>query len=183
MKRLASMMVMVVGLSACPAFPSGDLCDQKGVACADGGMGEGGGSDGGADGAPDAPPGCDLGKEPKDSPACVSDAVGVFVSPMGIDTNPGTKQSPVKSIGKALSLVGSKPRVYVCEGTYAEDVVLDASHDGVSIYGGWSCNGWSYTGGKPVVGKTQRALVLDGLGKPVVIADVAARAADGDAPL
>ena len=177
------MMVMVVGLSACPAFPSGDLCDQKGVACADGGMGEGGGSDGGADGAPDAPPGCDLGKEPKDSPACVSDAVGVFVSPMGIDTNPGTKQSPVKSIGKALSLVGSKPRVYVCEGTYAEDVVLDASHDGVSIYGGWSCNGWSYTGGKPVVGKTQRALVLDGLGKPVVIADVAARAADGDAPL
>lgn len=108
-------------------------CAPSGVGDADGG---GGGGEGGADVV--APPGCDLTKSPKDSPACVDDAVGVFVSPTGDDGAAGNKGAPVKSIAKGVELAASRglPRVYVCDGTYAESIALAKS---VSIYGGLSC--------------------------------------------
>ena len=37
------------------------------------------------------PAGCDLTKSPKESPACVDERVGVFASPAGDDTAPGTR--------------------------------------------------------------------------------------------
>ena len=49
------------------------------------------------------PPGCDPALDPKDGPKCVVDAYGIFVDgASGNDTNPGTKASPVKTIGGAL---------------------------------------------------------------------------------
>ncbi|MBL8613018.1 MAG: hypothetical protein JNL38_37100 [Myxococcales bacterium] len=92
------------------------------------------------------PPDCDLTKEPKDSPACVDDGVGIFVSGAGSDGAAGTKAAPVKSIGKALSLAGSK-RVYVCDGSY-EGFELKS---GTTIAGGFSCTDWKHTGVKPKV--------------------------------
>src|SRR5450432_1248299 len=64
--------------------------------------------------------------DPKTNPACVSETFGVSVDgASGNDSNAGTKASPVKTIGHALTiLVGSKVRVFVCEGTYPEDVVM-----------------------------------------------------------
>ena len=47
-------------------------------------------------------------KDPKDSLPCIDDGVGVFVSPTGADTNPGTKASPVKTIPAALGKLGNK---------------------------------------------------------------------------
>ena len=126
--------------SACSADPIGGSDASADGSGADGGDGSSG------DAAPDAPPGCDLGKEPKDSAPCVADSVGVFVSPMGDDMNAGTKASPVKTIGKALGIAGGKPRVYVCEGTYGESVDLTKA---VSIYGGFKCSDWSYSGTSP----------------------------------
>ena len=129
----------------------------------------------------DAPPGCNPDVDPKDSPACVADSFGIFVDAAnGNDTNAGTKEAPVKTIGAALGKVGSLTRVYVCEGTYLEDLLLDASHDGVSIYGGWKCSDWSYSGGKPFVGLTQLAAKLDSLTKPVTLSDLEFDAANGD---
>jgi hypothetical protein len=129
----------------------------------------------------DVPAGCELAKEPKDSPACVDSAVGVFVDAAGSDANPGTKDKPVQTIGAALKKTSAAlARVYVCEGTYAEDVVLDQARDGVSIWGGFKCGAWSYSGGKPVVGKGKLAMKLEGLSKPIVVGDLEARAQDGD---
>ncbi len=156
-------------------------CGDSSSANADGGTD--GGGDVTVDAGPDAPPGCDLTKDPKDSPACVDDAVGIFVDGTnGDDGNAGTKLEPVKTIGAALKLTSAQQaRVYVCKGVYAEDVVVDASHDGVSIYGGWRCADWSYSGTKPIVGAGTMALKLDGLTKAVTIEDMDWKSADATA--
>ena len=146
-------------------------------------LGDGGG-DVAADAGIDAPAGCELTKEPKDSLACVADSVGMFVDATKGDdaAGDGSKAKPMKTIGKALEKVGNKLRIYICEGTYAEDVVLDAAHDGVSVYGGWKCGDWTYSGGKPVVGKGTLALKIDSATKPIVLADLEIRSADAVTP-
>ncbi len=97
-----------------------------------------------ADGPP--PLNCNMSADPKDSLGCVDDRVGIFVSPMGSDMNPGTKEAPVQTIAKGLSIVGMLTRVYVCAGTYAENISLAPPADGISIYGGFKCADWSYSG-------------------------------------
>ncbi len=125
---------------------------------------------------------CDTTKDPKDAPGCLDDRVGVFVdSILGKDTNPGTKAAPFQTIGKALSSTGTLSRVYVCEGTYAEDIAIAAPIDGISIYGGFKCSDWSYTGNKPTIGKSNIALKISGTTKPFAIEDVLVKAADGSA--
>lgn len=98
------------------------------------------GVDGGPEGSADvvAPPNCDLTKGLKDSPACVDDSVGVFVSPNGDDGATGGKAAPVKSITKGVELAASRglPRVYVCEGTYDNAVEIKAP---LGVYGGLTC--------------------------------------------
>ena len=133
-------------LAGCPTSPP-ELCDNGFCATGDGGSSSGSadGGDGG-EGGIIKPPDCDLSKEAKDSPACVDDGVGVFVSAAGSDGAAGTKASPVKSIGKALSVSGQK-RVYVCEGTYEGFEVKT----GTTIAGGFSCADWKYTGVKSKV--------------------------------
>ena len=78
---------------------------------------------------------------------------GVFVSstpvsgasgPIGSMTNPYTKVTD--GIGAAVATGGAK-RVYVCIGTYNEQVSLTSADDGVVVYGGLDCNtGWNYVG-------------------------------------
>ena len=145
---LAALGIVSVGLLSLVACPgSRELCDNG--ACDS--PADGGGSSSGGDAAADvstidAPPGCDLTKDPKDSPACIDDAVGIFVSPTGSDGASGAKGAPVKTIGKALSIAGPK-RVYVCEGSY-EGFELKT---GTTIAGGFACADWNYTGTKPKV--------------------------------
>jgi hypothetical protein len=110
-----------------------------------------------------------LTKEPKDSPACVDDGVGIFVSPTGADTAVGTKSSPVRTIAKALELAGAK-RVYVCEGTYAENVEVKG---GGMIAGGFACADWRYTGVKAkVVPAAGHALRVTKASGEVVVSDL-----------
>jgi len=92
--------------------------------------------DGGFEGRADviAPPGCDPTKSPKESPACVSNDFGVFVSPLGKDGATGKKTDPLRSIAEAVGK--GKPRVYVCEGTYDANVAITTP---VAIYGGLTC--------------------------------------------
>ena len=62
-------------------------------------------------------------------------AAGVFVSPSGVDTNPGTMAMPVLTITHAIMLAhASHGDVYVDHGTYAESLMLV---DGVGVYGGY----------------------------------------------
>jgi hypothetical protein len=116
-------------------------------------LAEGPGADA-ADGGVDEEAGCDPTKAPKDEPCLIDDSYGVFVAPPangGDDTSgAGTQAKPYASLGKALMSLGGKTRVYVCNGTYLEQVALSV---GASLYGGLACPGddagpaWSYLGG------------------------------------
>jgi hypothetical protein len=99
----------------------------------------------------DAPPGCTITQDPKDSPACVADSVGVFVDgAAGLDTNPGTKAKPFKTIAHAIASAASLPRVYICAGQYPENLTLDAAH-APSLFGGFTCGSWAYSAAKVVI--------------------------------
>jgi len=128
-----------------------------------------------------APLSCDMTKDPKDDPGCVDDRVGIFVSASGSDTNAGTKEAPVQTIAKALSLTTTLKRVYACAGTYAEDVSLSATTDGVSIYGGFQCSDWSYVGNNVTIGKGNIPLTISGTTKALAIEDLIVQAAAGGA--
>ena len=168
----------LVFVAACGGDDNGvTFC--SGAACSD---------DGGGDVAVDSggdvavPANCDLSKDISASPACVDEGIAVFVSAAsGDDNNAGTKAAPFKTIGAALQKAGIKPRVYVCEGTYGEDVSVTQAN-AASLYGGLSCTDWSYSGKQPIVGKTTLALHVDSLTKPLVIADMAFQSADGIKP-
>ena len=125
-------------------------------------------------------PTCDPSKDPKDDPLCVSDALGICVSPNGDDAHPGTKELPVQTIAKAISLTETVKRIYVCEGTYAEDVSIAPPADGISLFGGFSCADWSYTGTKAQLGKSNLALAITATHSPITIEDVYVRAATGE---
>ena len=144
------------------------------------------GGDGGGD-ADAAEAGCEAGAEPWQSACVIDDAYGVFVSSTkGSDTNPGTMAYPVQTIAQGIQLAvvgdaGAK-RVYVCNGNYSEQVVLDAMHDGVSVYGGLDCaNAWQWTAGQKAQvtwRKAEYALEVRGTSKRVEIADMAFTVAD-----
>lgn len=147
----------VAALAGCPASAIGD-CDNGNCDSADGSSGEGGKPDGGpsiTDGSStveggnvvDAPPGCDVTKLPKDSPACIDEGVGVFVDSNAAAGGMGTRAAPFKSISDAVAgNSAGRPRIYVCEGSYSENVV----ESNLDIYGGFTCAGgkWAYDGNK-----------------------------------
>ena len=59
----------------------------------------------------------------------------VYVSPGGLDTNPGTLAAPVRTIDRGMALAAAKDRVvFVAGGDYAETVSL---RNGVSVFGGY----------------------------------------------
>jgi hypothetical protein len=141
----------VAAVAACGSFDAAPASVQ------DAGI-ESSTADGGGDAV--APPaGCDPSAEPKDAPKCVVSEFGVFADARGgSDGNPGTKESPVKSLTAAVGKLGNKSRVYVCEGTYAEHVKLTTA---VSLYGGFACGTWSYSGVKATVAPSDVGYALE----------------------
>ncbi len=101
----------------------------------DGANGDGAGGDGGArDGAGGDSGGGDAGQDAGMGP-------GTYVSGIvGLDTNPGTKALPVKTISKGITnaiAIGGNPNVYVAQGHYPEKVTLV---QGISVLGGHQCD-------------------------------------------
>jgi hypothetical protein len=83
---------------------------------------------------------------PSEATGTVENTCGIFASSSGgDDTNPGTKELPVKTIGKAIELASAgRGVVYGCAEDFQESVDLTSS---VHIYGGLDCaNGWAYIG-------------------------------------
>jgi len=175
---IASISLMVGGVAVgC----SGDDCSSNCVS-------PDGSADANADVVVDAatesslPPGCDLSADIASSPACIDDGIGVFVDATnGNDTNAGTKASPFKTIGHAIAAVGVKQRVYVCDGTYAEDVSLTQTN-AVEIFGGVQCGTWTYDGNQPTIGASNLALHIDGVQKPLVVSDLTFQPTAGSNP-
>ena len=73
------------------------------------------------------PPDCVVDADPKEALPCLHNDFALFVSASGSDANPGTKESPLKTIATALDRRGNKPRIYICEGTYPEHVLGGAA--------------------------------------------------------
>lgn len=172
---------MALGLLAMACSPASDSapCGGEGCLSATGDAdAQPDGGDGPVTDAPaDAPAGCDPLADPKESgaAACADDLYGVFVSPTGDDGNPGTKASPVRTIGAGLGKRGNKPRVYVCTGTYAEHVKATGS---VLLIGGVGCADWKYTGTKTELAPSDAGYALEVAtsGGAVTVSDFAVRA-------
>jgi hypothetical protein len=121
--------------------------------------------------------GCDSSHVPKDDACVVADAYGVFVSTSGLDTAAGTMSAPLKTISEGVARAAQlgKSRVYVCRGSYAEQVALDVAHDGIGLFGGLDCaHGWAWTGDKTQVSGPSAlyALRIDGTTRSVAIEDM-----------
>jgi hypothetical protein len=105
----------------------------------------------------------------------------VFVATAGADTADGTMANPVQTLkrGIALALAAGKS-VYVCDGQYAEAVVMDGG--GVNLYGGYACTrNWQRERDlatlKPASGVP--LTVTNMTAAPIVVDRFAFRAADG----
>ena len=88
----------------------------------------------------------------------------VYVSPNGTASGTGSRNSPVGSISAALAMLGNgKTNIFVCKGTYDENVVL-AGVSNIALYGGFSCSDWTYTCEKSaVMPLTGAALEIDNI--------------------
>jgi hypothetical protein len=147
--------------------------------------------DAGRDGAGEAevaPSGCDPTKAPHDEPCVIDDAFGIFVSPSGSDANPGSKAAPTQTIGHAMDLAkAAGKRVYVCAGSYPEQLVVGSSRDGVNVYGALDCATWTYGAANRVVvapAQSGYALEIEDLQTGVTFEDIEfdARNASAGAP-
>ena len=141
-----------------------------------------------ADGSGDAsdasdaspPPTCDFAVDPVEA-LCVTDALGVFVSPTGTAGGAGTKEAPVSTIAKGIALAtSSRSHVYVCTGMYAESVTISGA-SAVSLQGGFDCSSWAYaaTNKVTVAPASGTALMVNEVTSAVEIEDVEFDAAAG----
>ncbi len=139
--------------------------------------GEGGAA---ADHAVDSGPTCDPSQTPAMNPCVISDALAFFVAPSGSDAlGTGTMESPVATIGKALTLMNGSStihRVIACAATYPEVVSVATTGASMALFGGVSCPGgdaageWKYTGGKAVI--APGLALLGGVVAPVEVLNV-----------
>ncbi|MCA9585779.1 MAG: hypothetical protein KC657_10520 [Myxococcales bacterium] len=185
-------LLVLLGALAAPVA-IGQGCNNAQTDCLDLGncigLTDGAAADSPVDGGADVvapPPGCDPAAEPKDSPKCVDDTYGVFVSKGGVAGAAGTKAAPLASIQAAVALASQKglPRVYVCGADAFDEAVTVGGQ--VSIYGGFGCADWAPAAGtRPKIAPTKAgeiALTLSGApSEGIVVADVDVKAPDGDA--
>ncbi len=90
--------------------------------------------------------GCDSSKPASQGGCSVADTDGFFVSPSGSDSAAGSKAAPFKTIGKGIAAAAAdstRPNVYVCQGTYAENLVIQTAPAGVALHGGFDCTEWT----------------------------------------
>jgi hypothetical protein len=109
-------------------------------------------------------------------------ARAVFVSPDGNDDGAGTSDAPLKSIAKAVERANEGGKdVYVCNGTFAENVVLTKS---VRLYGGYDCKTWKRTVARATIAPSRGTPVTVNsvTGAGVTLDRIALRAPGGSAP-
>lgn len=148
------------------------------------------GGDPNVNGNPLAPPditggGCDAAKSPAEGGCEVSDASGIFVSPAGADTNPGTKAAPLKTVQAGVNAAkkdANKRNVFVCEGTYDEQIVIDDAAQGIALHGGFGCGDWAYGAKSVVLAPSKAGVVVKVAGSAGLLETFELRAKDGDVP-
>ena len=146
---------------------AGDAAAETGGGGEAGMDGPGGPGDGpSGEVGPDIGPVCNAKATPSQDPCVIDELYGVFVSPNGNDANLGTRAQPVKTIGHGMDIAKTPgKRVYVCAGTYPENLAVQVSRDGAAVYGGLDCTAWSYAAtNKVVVAPTVTGYALQAAG-------------------
>jgi hypothetical protein len=156
------------------------------AACGEDAASPGATSDAGTDAAGDAPSSVERPRcagDPADTPAVIDEECAVFVSPLGGDVGSGTRASPFKTITKALEFAPGK-RIFVCQGDYAENLVIERARDGIGIFGGFNCSSWTYSEQfKPNIKPSSGyALQVKNLARGARFEDLAFEARDATAP-
>lgn len=138
--------------------------------------------------------GCVTKDAPKEHACVLQDGIGVFVSPLGNDSNAGTTSHPVATVAKAISIAraANKASVFICGGAYAQAIALTQG-PGLNLFGGLACPDpagdagaadagdagvWAWTGAqtKFVPGSPGVALLVDQLSSGTTIADLEVQA-------
>jgi hypothetical protein len=107
---------------------------------------------------------------------------GIFVAPTGNDSTRGTIAEPVRTLQRAAARAQeTKLPVYVCNGSYRENLAISAP---VAIYGGYDCTrDWLRTKDHAVVDPGAGvALSIASVKGPVHLSRLAFRALAGTAP-
>ncbi len=151
--------------ATCPPEGPGDAASDTGL-------------ESGADGST-----CDPTKTPSEAPCLIDEQFGVFVSPRGNDSGMGTKAAPYKTLAKALGAAhAAMNAVYACDdgSGFNEQLVIDATLDGVRLYGGFRCTDWSYSTARRAIVRapSTTAVKINQLTTGVLIQDFSFRAAD-----
>jgi len=110
------------------------------------------------------------------------DPSAIFVATTGSDTAPGTMAKPVLTIGKGVQLAQAAHKdLYVCDGTYAENVVIDTTP--VNVHGGYDCTkGWAPVDDKPTIApQTGVALIVRSVSSAMTVERLQLQAADASA--
>jgi hypothetical protein len=138
-----------------------------------------GGGDGGADVADTGRDGSvDPCIETPSAAECLNEETAMFVSAAAsAEGAEGSRAKPFKTIHAALGAVtAERKRIYICEGTYPEDLALGAAHSGVSLLGGVACD-WNPSDNKPVLGQSASPLRIDDA-NGLALVDLAVHAKD-----
>jgi hypothetical protein len=170
--------VAAVGVLALGACTVGSDCDFGMCSAASAAPDADGGGDSRADAAP-----TDHCLENPSDPECLKEDEAFFVSDTKGDDSAGlgTKDKPFKKIAAALGkITDSKKRIYICDGTYPEDVVLEAKHAGVSLFGGFACD-WNTSTSKPTIGNSSSPLKVTAA-TGIAIAGLSFEAKDATTP-
>ena len=140
--------------------------------------------------------GCDSAErefsEPPPAPACdpgsnstaLGDDCAIFVAPTGDDASAGSKEKPLRTLGKAvLAAKGSGVgRVYACRGIYDEALVIPP---GITLVGALDCyeGTWAPTDDKSVIaGAADKVAVRFLAGEKIVLDGFKVVAANASAP-
>lgn len=106
--------------------------------------------------------------------------LAIFVSPTGMDTNPGTKDQPLRTIhgGLAMAAAKKKTQVLVAGGDYDESDTVQFP-DKVGLYGGYDKVTWARLAEATTV-RVAKPLAMEarGLSGPSIIARLTIQAAD-----
>ncbi len=109
-------------------------------------------------------------------PKCLDETGAIFVSKAG--TGDGSRANPVGSVGAALQKIDDKRRrIYVCEGTYPEDIGFTPAQNGVSLIGGFDCAWTPKKDAKPVLGSSATPMSSKGT-TGLALVDIAVEAKD-----